>query len=101
MGGFGCPPTEIEVANQLLRSGPGTTETYASFDNIKHQFAVVGFVQEGWPLSVEYAAEPGTVTVLRIKLYHRRKLLIVPFPFYEVAFQANLDALPAESEGAN
>lgn len=99
--GIGCPPTQVEVANQLLSHGPSTTEIYATFENAAHQFAVVGFVKQGWPLSVEYAAEPGTVTVLRIRLYHQRKVLIFPVPFYEVAFQANLDALPAESEGAS
>lgn len=100
--GLGCPPTELDKANELLATGPDTAEIYvAPLENVAHQFAAVGFVREGWPLSIEYQAEPGTVTVLRIKLYHHRKILIFPIPFFEVAFQANLDALPAESEGAD
>lgn len=99
--GVGCPPREVEVAQQLLRDGPDTREIYPAFESIAHQFAVVGFVREGWPLSIEYAAEPGTATILRIKLYHRRKILIFPIPFFEVAYQANLDAQEAESEFEN
>lgn len=100
-GGMGCPPAEITVARQLLEQGPDTTQIYSLFESRAHQFAVVGFVKEGWPLSVEYSAEPGTVTVLRIKLYHHRKILIFPIPFFEVAFQANLDALEARSDPEN
>jgi hypothetical protein len=94
--GTGCPPTEVAVAQHLLVSGPDTTEIYGMFERPAYQFAVVGFVKEGWPVSVEYVAQPDTVTVLRVKLYHERKILIFPLPFFEVAFEANLDALDAE-----
>jgi hypothetical protein len=93
---LGCPPTEPAEAQQLLASGPDTTDTYTPFENPAHQFSVVGFVKQGWPVSIEYQAEPGTVTILRVQLYHQRRILIFPIPFYEVAFKANLDALPAE-----
>ena len=99
--GTGCPPTEVAVAQKLLASGPDTTELYNSFESPKHQFAEVGFAQEGWPLSIEYEAEPGTVTILRIKLYHERKIWIVPIPFFEVAYEANLDALDSEVDSGN
>ena len=99
--GMGCPPTELSVAQQLLSQGPDTSEIYAPFESRAHQFAVVGFVKSGWPLSIEYEAEPGTVTVLRVKLYHQRKILIFPIPFFEVAFQANLDALDSETQSSN
>ena len=100
-GGIGCPPTEVALAQQLLSQGPDTSEIYSAFESRAHQFAVVGFVKSGWPVSIEYQAEPGTVTVLRIKLYHQRKILIFPIPFFEVAFQANLDALDSERAGDN
>lgn len=100
--GIGCPPTEAEVARELIESGPDTRETYLTYESTTGQFAVVGFAREGWPLSIEYEAEPDTVTVLRIKLYHHRKILfVVPLPFFEVAYEANLDALPADGETAN
>jgi hypothetical protein len=99
--GVGCPPSEAEVARQLISTGPDTREVYATFESTPGQFAVVGFAREGWPVSIEYEAEPDTVTVLRIKLYHNRKILIFPLPFFEVAYEANLDALPAEGESAN
>jgi hypothetical protein len=100
-GGLGCPPAEVEVARQLISTGPDTRETYPTYESTAGQFAVVGFAREGWPVSIEYEAEPDTVTVLRIKLYHHRKILIFPLPFFEVAYEANLDALPAEGETAN
>ncbi|MBC9033435.1 hypothetical protein IAG41_13645 [Sphingomonas sp. JC676] len=99
--GVGCPPTEAEVAEKLIQFGPDTREIYATFEATPGQFAVVGFAREGWPVSIEYEAEPDTVTVLRIKLYHHRKILFFPLPFFEVAYEANLDALPAESETGN
>jgi hypothetical protein len=96
--GMGCPPSELSVAQQLLASGPDTTQIYGMFESPAYQFAVVGFVKEGWPLSVEYVAQPDTVTVLRVRLYHERKILIFPLPFFEVAFKANLDGLDAEKD---
>jgi len=100
-GGLGCPPSEVQVARQLISTGPDTREVYATFESTAGQFAAIGFAREGWPVSIEYQAEPDTVTVLRIKLYHNRKILIFPLPFFEVAYEANLDALPAEGEAAN
>src|SRR5438045_1996916 len=60
-GGIGCPPTEVSIAQHLLASGPDTSEIYGTFESPANQFAVVGFVREGWPLSVEYEAQPDTV----------------------------------------
>ena len=77
-----CAREEREIAATLVRSGPdrGSCREVA-------KPSVVGLVRNGWPVVIDFEPEPGTFTVFRVKLYHRRWSL----PYYEIAFQQVLD----------
>lgn len=77
-----CREPETEVAAALIRSGPQTRD-----ESEPGKPSIVGFVRNSWPLAVDFEPEPGTFTVLRVKLFHQRFL----YPYYEIAYQQVLD----------
>jgi hypothetical protein len=77
-----CAQEERQVAESLVQTGPAGIEGRAP-----EKPSVVGFVRNGWPLVMEFEPEPGTLTILRVKLYHPRLF----FPYLEVAYQQVLD----------
>ena len=77
-----CAPEEKEVAASLVRSGPAEI----SLDSPAKP-SVTGFVRNHWPVVVDFRPEPGTMTVLKIRLYHRRFII----PFLEVADRKVID----------
>jgi len=77
-----CAQPEREIAATLVRLGP----QHGDCRDVDKPSAV-GFVRNSWPVVVDFESEPGTFTVLRVKLYHRRRLL----PYFEVAFQQVID----------
>ena len=77
-----CVAEERQIAGSLVESGP---QPGGGGDGAKP--SVVGVVRNAWPMVVDFEPEPGTFTVVRVKLYHRRWL----FPYYEIAFQQVLD----------
>ena len=77
-----CAPQEKEVAAGLIASGP----TSVSLDDPQRP-SVTGFVRNHWPVVIDFEPQPGTMTVLKIRLYHRRWFL----PFLEVADRQVID----------
>ncbi|MEA3031125.1 MAG: hypothetical protein QOG13_2450 [Sphingomonadales bacterium] len=82
LGSEYCAAEEREVAATLVRSGPQGIAAHPP-----EKPSVVGFVRQGWPLTIEFQPQPGTFTIFRVKLYHRRLL----FPYFEVAYRRVLD----------
>jgi hypothetical protein len=84
-----CAPSEGEVAARLIASGPAELNID---DSVKP--SAVGFVRDHWPFVIDFAPQPDTITVLKVRLYHRRILLLglpIPIAYYEVAFRQVID----------
>jgi hypothetical protein len=77
-----CAPEEQQVAAGLIVSGPSSI----SLDSPEKP-SVTGFVRNHWPVVVDFEPQPGTMTVLKIRLYHRRWF----FPFMDVADRQVID----------
>ena len=81
-GSWQCAPEEKEVAAGLIANGPSSI----SLDSPTSP-SVTGFVRNHWPVVIDFQPQPGTMTVLKVRLYHRRWFL----PFLEVADQQVID----------
>ncbi len=77
-GSIQCGEEEPLLASRLLANGP---QPETATDPLRP--AVVSFVRNNWPFVIDFQAEPGTRTVLKVKLYHRRWIL----PYLENAYQ--------------
>ncbi|MEA3042801.1 MAG: hypothetical protein QOJ53_2205 [Sphingomonadales bacterium] len=82
LGSEHCAAEERALAATLVQNGPRGIAGQAP-----EKPSVVGFVRQGWPLTIEFQPQPGTFTIFRVKLYHRRLL----FPYFEVAYRRVLD----------
>jgi hypothetical protein len=81
-GQMQCAPEEKEIAAKLIARGPADI----SIDNPERP-TVTGFVHDRWPVVIDFAPQPGTMTVLKVRLYHRRLL----FSYLEVASRQVID----------